>query len=100
VFTSHAAVTVVACSEGYPGAPRTGDPIQGLDAARALPGVAVIAAGVGAAADGSLVTAGGRVLDVTGFGPTIPAARQRAYEAIGKISWPGMQHRTDIAALD
>jgi phosphoribosylamine--glycine ligase len=100
VFTSDAAVTVVACSEGYPGAPRTGDPIQGLDAARALPGVAVIAAGVGAAADGSLVTAGGRVLDVTGFGPTIPAARQRAYEAIGKISWPGMQHRTDIAALD
>jgi phosphoribosylamine--glycine ligase len=97
VFTPDAAVTVVACSEGYPGTPRTGDPIQGLDAARALPGVAVIAAGVGAAADGSLVTAGGRVLDVTGFGPTIAAARQRAYEAIGKISWPGMQHRSDIA---
>jgi phosphoribosylaminoimidazole carboxylase PurE protein len=37
------------------------------------------------------------VLDVTGFGPTIDAARQRAYEAIGKISWPGMQHRSDIA---
>jgi len=100
VFSSDAAVTVVACSEGYPGTPRTGDPIQGLDAARALPGVAVIAAGVGAAADGSLVTAGGRVLDVTGFGPTIEAARRRAYEALGKISWPGMQHRTDIAALD
>ena len=41
--------------------------------------------------------AGGRVLSVTAFGPTVPAARDRAYEAVARISWPGMYFRTDIA---
>jgi phosphoribosylamine--glycine ligase len=99
-FTTDAAVTVAVCSEGYPEAPRTGDPIQGLDAARAQPGVAVFAAGVAAGAGGGLVTSGGRVLNVTGFGPTVDDARRRAYDAAAKLDWPGLHYRTDIAALD
>jgi phosphoribosylamine--glycine ligase len=99
-FTTDAAVTVAVCSEGYPEAPRTGDPIQGLDAARAQPGVAVFAAGVAAGPGGGLVTAGGRVLNVTGFGPTVDDARRRAYDAAAKLDWPGLHYRTDIAALD
>ena len=93
-FTDDAAVTVVLAAEGYPMSPRTGDAIQGLDAAAAMPGVEVFCAGVGP----GITTAGGRVLSVTGTGPTLAAARSRAYAAAAAISWPGMQHRTDIAA--
>jgi phosphoribosylamine--glycine ligase len=92
-----AAVTVVCACEGYPVATRTGDVIAGLDAASALPGVAVYCAGVDAGDDGGLVTAGGRVLDVTALGPTVPEARRRAYAGVAEISWPGMFTRTDIA---
>jgi phosphoribosylamine--glycine ligase len=46
---------------------------------------------------GDVVTAGGRVLSVTAVGPTVAAARDRAYEAAARISWPGMQYRRDIA---
>ncbi len=90
-------VTVIAAAEGYPGTPRTGDVIDGLDAVAGLDGVAVYAAGVGSDGSGRLVTAGGRVLDVCGRGATITEARQRAYDALDRISWPGMQFRTDIA---
>ncbi len=97
-FDERAAVTVVAAAEGYPGPPRTGDVIEGLDDAIALPGAAVFGAGVGTDAQGRLVTAGGRVLDVCGFGDSVDEARDRAYEAIGAISWPGMRVRRDIAS--
>jgi phosphoribosylamine--glycine ligase len=90
-------VTVVLATEGYPAAPRTGDRIEGLDDACGLDGVEVFCAGVSRDATGHLVTAGGRVLNVTGRGTTLAAARQRAYAAVSRISWPGMQHRTDIA---
>jgi phosphoribosylamine--glycine ligase len=53
---------------------------------------------VGADAHGHLVTAGGRVLDVVGSGPDVATARARAYGAIGQLKWPGLHHRTDIAA--
>jgi phosphoribosylamine--glycine ligase len=96
-FDDGAAVTVVCASENYPTGPLTGDPIQGLAGASAIDGVSVFAAGVGER-DGRLVTAGGRVLTVTGQGPTVGEARRRAYEAVSMISWPGMQYRTDIAA--
>jgi len=56
----------------------------------------VFNAGVGEVG-GRLVTAGGRVLTVTGRGPTVTDAKERAYRAVAEISWPGMQHRTDIA---
>ncbi|MBT5206671.1 MAG: phosphoribosylamine--glycine ligase [Acidimicrobiaceae bacterium] len=97
-FDDGAAVAVVCASEGYPASPRTGDRIAGLDAASDMADVTVFAAGVGADPDGGLVTAGGRVLTVTGRGPTVDDARRRAYEAVAGISWPGMCHRTDVAA--
>ena len=55
-------------------------------------------AGVGADPGGRLVTAGGRVLAVTGQGPDLASARERAYRAVGHVSWPGMHHRNDIAS--
>jgi len=97
-FDDGAAVTVVCASEGYPRDLRLGDPIEGLDAACAVDGVSVFCAGVGADSDGRLVTAGGRVLTVTGQGPDLATARERAYAAVGHISWPGMHHRSDIAS--
>ena len=97
-FSADAAVTVVCASAGYPVAPRTGDRIEGLEAAAARPHVDVYCAGVAAAPDGTLVTAGGRVLDVTALGPTVAEARSRAYAAVADLSWPGMQVRSDIAA--
>jgi phosphoribosylamine--glycine ligase len=96
-FVDDAAVAVVLASEGYPAAPRTGDVIEGVDDAGADDGVIVFCAGVGAGDGGRLVTAGGRVLNVTALGQTIADARRRAYAAVDRISWPGMQFRHDIA---
>jgi phosphoribosylamine--glycine ligase len=97
-FDDGAAVTVVCASEGYPRVVRLGDRIEGLDAAESVPGVSIFCAGVDADAQGELVTAGGRVLAVTGQGATISEARERAYAAVAQINWPGMQHRSDIAS--
>ncbi|HKA03703.1 MAG TPA: phosphoribosylglycinamide synthetase C domain-containing protein, partial [Acidimicrobiales bacterium] len=94
-----AAVTVVAATEGYPANPRTGDVIEGLDAVRAVEGVTVYCAGVATGPDGRLVTAGGRVLAVTGTGPTVQVARARAYDGIARVSWHGLHHRSDIATV-
>ena len=93
---SDAAVTVVMASERYPAAPRTGDVIRGIAEAEDT-GATVFCAGVGADPEGRLVTAGGRVLNVTGFGATIAEARDQAYTAAKMISWPGEHHRSDIA---
>jgi phosphoribosylamine--glycine ligase len=92
-------VLVVAAAEGYPVAPRTGDVIVGIEEARAVAGAEVLCAGVGLDADGRLVTAGGRVLDVIGRGPDGASARRQAYRALSAIDWPGMHHRGDIAAV-
>jgi phosphoribosylamine--glycine ligase len=96
-FSGDAAVCVVCASPGYPEAPRHGDRIEGLEAAAAIDGVTVFAAGVGADGD-FLVTAGGRVLDVVGQGETLADARNRAYKGVDAISWPGLHARRDIAA--
>ncbi len=90
-----AAVSVVLASGGYPGDYETGKPIAGIEDAEALPDVTVFHAGT-AAKDGTLVTAGGRVLGVTALGRDIPAAIGRAYEAVGKICFEGMHYRKDI----
>jgi phosphoribosylamine--glycine ligase len=90
-------VLVVAASEGYPTAPRTGDVIHGIDGARSIGGAEVLCAGVALDGDGRLVTAGGRVLDVIGRAPDAARARRQAYVALSAVSWPGMHHRTDIA---
>jgi len=88
-------VCVVLASRGYPAAPKVGDPISGLDDAGALPGVNVFHAGT-ARRDGILVTAGGRVLGVQALGPDIRSAIARAYEAVDRIRFDGMQVRRDI----
>jgi phosphoribosylamine--glycine ligase len=88
------AVTVVLASAGYPASSSKGDVISGLDAAAEL--AEVTHAGT-ARRDGEVVTAGGRVLNVTGLGPDPAAARERAYEAASRIEFEGMQMRRDIA---
>ncbi len=96
-FSADAAVCVVMAAEHYPGAPRTGDAIDGLEAAATVDGVTVFHAGTGLDDEGRFVTAGGRVLGVTGVGPDVGSARRRAYEAVDRIGFPGMQYRRDIA---
>ena len=91
-----AAITVVVAAEGYPGTPRTGDPISGLEAAAAVPGVDVLHAGT-AWRDGAVVSAGGRVLSVTAVGADLAHARTAAYAAVDHISLRGSFHRRDIA---
>jgi phosphoribosylamine--glycine ligase len=98
-FSPDAAVCVVLAAPGYPASPRTGDPIDGIEEVRQLKGIQLYAAGVGAAGpDGELVTAGGRVLGVGATGPTLPAARDHAYEAVSRLVWPGITYRHDIAS--
>jgi phosphoribosylamine--glycine ligase len=88
-------VTVVLASAGYPESSSKGDVIHGLAEASAI--AEVTHAGT-AAAGGEIVTAGGRVLNVTGLGPDPAAARDRAYDAVSRIAFAGMQVRSDIAA--
>ncbi len=92
-----AAVCVVLCAEGYPGAPRTGHPITGLEEAESLEGVLVFHAGT-ARRDGRLVTAGGRVINVVGVGSTLAEARDRAYRGASLIDFDGRVYRRDIGA--
>ncbi|HET8862839.1 MAG TPA: phosphoribosylamine--glycine ligase [Solirubrobacterales bacterium] len=89
------AVTLVLASAGYPESSSKGDVIGGLDAAAEL--AEVTHAGT-AERDAEIVTAGGRVLNVTALGPSPAAARDRAYDAASRISFDGMQIRSDIAA--
>jgi phosphoribosylamine--glycine ligase len=96
-FADECAVTVVLASAGYPESSSKGDVIHGLDRASGLDGVEITHAGT-ARRDGEIVTAGGRVLNVTGLGATAAEARRRAYDAAELISFDGKQMRTDIAA--
>jgi phosphoribosylamine--glycine ligase len=123
-WSSDAAVCVVLAAEGYPERARTGDPLTGLEAAAARPGVSVYAAGVALAAEGpaaaaaaaaasaaasaaaasdadagaDLVTAGGRVLGITALAASVAQAAQAAYRAVGDVGAPGLWHRHDIAS--
>lgn len=90
-----AAVCVVMASGGYPGDYRKGDVIQGLDAAAAINDLVVFHAGTGKQGD-AFVTSGGRVLGVTGRGPTVAAAIAKAYEGVVAITWDGVHYRQDI----
>jgi phosphoribosylamine--glycine ligase len=94
-FAEDWAVTLVLASAGYPASSSKGDVIRGLAEAAEL--AEVTHAGT-AEQDGEVVTAGGRVLNVTALGPTPVDARDRAYDAASRISFDGMQIRTDIAA--
>ena len=90
-----ASVCVNIASGGYPGKYPTGLPIRGVDAAGARPGVQVFHAGT-ATKNGTLVTAGGRVLGVTAVAESMDAAIAAAYAAVREISFEGMHYRTDI----
>ncbi|MCF6509559.1 phosphoribosylamine--glycine ligase [Blastococcus sp. MG754426] len=86
-----AAVTVVVAAPGYPEAPRTGDPVTGAD------GEGVLHAGTALAADGTVLSAGGRVLAVTAVGDDLAGARQAAYERVAGVRLADAHWRTDIA---
>jgi len=86
----------VLASRGYPASSSRGDAISGLEEAEGL-GAEVLHAGT-ADEGGKIVTAGGRVLNVTGMGATPGEARDRAYAAAERISFDGLQLRGDIAA--
>lgn len=90
-----ASVGVVLAAAGYPGAPATGDRIDGLDEARRWGGL-VFHGGTRASGDG-FETAGGRVITVVGMGEDLAAARAAAYEAAGRIGFAGRHFRRDIA---
>lgn len=100
VFRDDVAITVVLASEGYPEAPQTGRPIEGLDDAAAVEGVRLVHAATASpdAPGGSLIATGGRVLNVVAVAPDFRTARDRAYDAIGRIRLDGAHFRTDIAA--
>ncbi|NOL58177.1 phosphoribosylamine--glycine ligase [Corynebacterium ulcerans] len=85
------ALTVVLAAEGYPESPRKGGEINGADDA------AVLHAGTAYDADGKLVAAGGRVLNVIGTGASLIDARRNAYNVLDKITLPGSHYRSDIA---
>jgi phosphoribosylamine--glycine ligase len=91
------AVTVVIAAAGYPGSPRAGDVIDGLDD---LPSPAyVLHAGTTFDGKGQVVSAGGRVVSVTATGSTLEAARAAAYAGVSAIKLDGGHHRSDIALL-
>ena len=100
VFSDDVAITVVLASEGYPEAPQTGRPIEGLADAAAVEGVRLVHAATASpdAPGGSLIATGGRVLNVVAVASDFRTARDRAYEAIGRITLEGSHFRTDIAA--
>ncbi|MYM18823.1 phosphoribosylamine--glycine ligase [Brevibacterium sp. 5221] len=91
------AVAVVLAAHSYPEAPRTGDPISGLEEASALADTLVLHAGTTTSDQGETLTGGGRVLSVVALGEDLDAARARAYEAVELIGFDGEQHRGDIA---
>jgi phosphoribosylamine--glycine ligase len=94
-WSPETAVTIVLASRGYPDSSSSGDVIAGLD--RVPQGVHVTHAATARADDGAIVTAGGRVLNVTALGPGAAAARVAAYAAADMIDFPGKQVRRDIA---
>jgi len=94
-FSPRTALTVVLAAQGYPGTPKTGTLIEGLEEAEAMPHILVTHAGT--RRDGArLLSAGGRVLNVTALADTVTQARERAYQAVDRIRWPEGFYRRDI----
>lgn len=96
-WSEEAAVCVILASGGYPASYPKGLPIQGLERAETAHSL-VFHAGTARGEQGEWLTNGGRVLGVVGVGAHIAEARERAYEAAGKITFDGKHNRTDIAA--
>ena len=95
-WDSRPALGVVLAAAGYPEQVRTGDPIDGLDAASRCPGK-VFQAGT-RRADGKVLTSGGRVLCAVGLGKRVSDARRDAYNLVNCIHYAGMHYRRDIGA--
>jgi phosphoribosylamine--glycine ligase len=89
------ALGVVLAAGGYPGSYRTGDVIRGLDAVVGQEDAKLFHAGT-RAADGQVLTDGGRVLCAVALGETVAAAQRKAYQLAGHIDWDGIQYRRDI----
>ncbi len=87
---------VVLASKGYPKKAQTGDVISGLDKAKAAEDIKIFHAGTSKNSDNEFITAGGRVLGVTATAGSLDEALEKAYQAVGQISWDGMQFRRDI----
>jgi phosphoribosylamine--glycine ligase len=94
-WRDEAAICVVLAAKGYPGEPKPGGEIRGADDDLGE-GVVVFHAGTRRDADGTLRAAGGRVLNVCARASTLQGARDRAYEAIGRIAFPDGFFRSDI----
>lgn len=95
-WSERVCVSVVLASKGYPASSSSGDVIRGLDEAASFDDVSIFHAGT-AVRNGDVVSAGGRVLNVSALGRDFVEARELAFEAIDKISFEGMQFRRDIA---
>ena len=95
-FATEAACCVVMCSGGYPGSYEKGRVITGLEDVASDSDLVVFHAGTVKGEDGSIQTAGGRVLGVTALGPDLATARDRAYAACERISFDGANWRKDI----
>jgi phosphoribosylamine--glycine ligase len=91
------AVTVVIAAAGYPGQPAAGEEIKNLQDAEKISGAYILHAGTTLHGE-TLLSSGGRVLDVVGTGPDLAAARAAAYSAAALVKLPGGWYRTDIAA--
>ena len=97
-WSQNAVVNVVVAAKGYPGSYAKGETIKGVEAANLMDGVQVFHAGTTRGEDGALLSAGGRVLNITAEGKTVAQAVKRAYAAIDEaINWPGGFVRRDIA---
>lgn len=96
VLSDEQSMTVIVAAQGYPGIPRKGGPIDGIEAAERVPGVIVFHAGTARHGSGALLSAGGRVLAVTATGPTLAEAHARAYQAVDAIEFADGFHRRDI----
>lgn len=91
------AMVVVMASKGYPGSYEKGTVIRNLDEAELVaPSVKIFHAGTAFDSDGNFIATGGRVLGVTAKGRDLQEARDRAYQAIDEINWPGGFYRRDI----
>ena len=95
-WAKESSACVVLAARGYPSRPETGARIEGLERARAHPGVEIFHAGTARSAGGEWLTAGGRVLNVAATGATLDEALARCYGAVGEIQWDGMHYRRDI----
>jgi phosphoribosylamine--glycine ligase len=98
IATDMSAVTVTMASAGYPETSSKGDYISGIEDAQSVEGVYVFEAGTARSDRNEVATNGGRVLNVTALAPTVGEARSKAYDAVAKINFQGMQFRTDIAS--